>query len=123
MDERRIKPRVDTCLEARLEGAMNKNSVRIVDISEGGCYVDTMGESLVGELITVTIHTPNDEWISFKGEVAHCSPRLGFGVRFVELTDAQIEKLRVMMGLPSNDHNESLMRAVVHMDLTNSHAM
>ncbi|RYC03309.1 PilZ domain-containing protein, partial [Ciceribacter ferrooxidans] len=44
MDERRSKPRLNVSLDAFWHGETGRQSARVTDLSEGGCYLDTVGE-------------------------------------------------------------------------------
>lgn len=89
MPERRTKPRFEVCLDVRWQGSAPHYSVRIADISDGGCYVDTILEVTKGETLFLKIRMPDGGWFELEGVVAHHFPRLGFGVRFVNLNDEQ----------------------------------
>ena len=79
------------------DGESGKYAARVTDLSEGGCYVDTLGGTQVGEILNLKLQLPGGEWLELAGEVAHQSPPLGFGLRFGELTDEQIEKIRSLI--------------------------
>src|SRR5262245_54425403 len=100
MSDRRTEKRWDVCLDAVWDGKSGNYDARITDLSEGGCYVDTMGEAQVSEVITFKLQLPEGEWLELSGEVAHQTPPLGFGLRFVELTDEQRERLRLLLSQP-----------------------
>jgi len=51
---------------------------------------------------------PDQQWLQLRGEVAHYKPRLGFGVRFVELTDEQRKKIRALLGKEDGNQDQSL---------------
>jgi len=93
MSDRRTEKRWDVCLDAVWNGKSGNYTARVTDLSEGGCYVDTMGEAQVNEVITFKLQLPDGDWLELSGEVAHQTPPLGFGLRFVNLTDEQHEKL------------------------------
>ena len=97
MSDRRSEKRWDVCLDAVWDGKSGNHFARVTDLSEGGCYVDTLGEAQVGEVIVFKLQLPNSEWLELTGEVAHQTPPLGFGLKFVDLTDAQHEKLRALL--------------------------
>ena len=97
MSDRRTEKRLDVCLDAVWDGKSGNYSARVTDLSEGGCYVDSLGEAQIGEVIAFKLQLPNGEWIEFSGEVAHQSPPLGFGLRFVTLSDEQREKLHSLL--------------------------
>ena len=97
MSDRRTEKRCDVCLDAVWDGKSGNYGARVTDLSEGGCYVDTMGEAQVGEVISFKLQLPAGEWLELSGEVAHQTPPLGFGLRFVDLSDEQCEKLRALL--------------------------
>jgi len=93
MDDRRSKPRLSVHLDAVWNGGEERHSARITDLSEGGCYLDTVGEVMVGEIVAFRVLLPDDDWLYLEGEVRHHRHRLGFGVQFVDLNEEQTEKL------------------------------
>jgi hypothetical protein len=97
MSDRRTEQRRDVCLDAVWDGKSGNYTARVTDLSEGGCYVDTMGAAQVNEVITFRLQLPDGEWLELSGEVAHQTPPLGFGLRFIDLTDQQHEKLRSLL--------------------------
>ena len=104
MSDRRTEKRWDVCLDAVWEGKSGNHLARVTDLSEGGCYVDSLGEAQVNEVLNFKLQLPDGEWLELTGEVAHQTPPLGFGLRFIELTDSQHEKLRSLLDqlLPIN---------------------
>ena len=97
MSDRRSEKRWDVCLDAVWDGKSGNHLARVTDLSEGGCYVDTLGEAQVGEAVVFKLQLPNGEWLELTGEVAHQTPPLGFGLRFVNLTDQQQERLQSLL--------------------------
>ena len=110
MNDRRSQERLEVCLEAVWDGSGNR-SARITDLSEGGCYVDTTGETLTGELLNFRVQLPNGNWLELTGEVAHQMRTVGFGLRFVELSDEQREQLRQFIEYLKRPHEP--VRAVL----------
>ena len=94
MSDRRNEKRWDVCLDAVWDGKSGNYVARVTDLSDGGCYVDTLGEAQIGEVLAFKLQLPDGEWLQLTGEVAHQTPPLGFGLRFVDLTDEQHKKLR-----------------------------
>lgn len=47
-----------------------------------------------GEHLSLQIRMPDGEWFEVQGVVTHHYPQLGFGVRFVNLTDEQGRRIR-----------------------------
>ncbi len=97
MSDRRSEKRWDVCLDAVWDGKSGNYVARVTDLSEGGCYVDSLGEAVIGEVIVFKLQLPNGEWLELSGEVAHQTPPLGFGLRFVDLSDEQSERLRSLL--------------------------
>ena len=97
MSDRRTENRLEVCLDAIWDGNSGNYTARITDLSEGGCYVDSLGEAQVGELVKVKLQLQNGDWLEVTGAVAHQMPPMGFGIRFVDLDPEQLEKLRASL--------------------------
>src|SRR5258707_13474472 len=93
MSERRTDIRLEVCIDAIWDGALVNRRTRVADLSEGGCYIDSIAEVYVGEFLSLKIQLPTGQWLELTGEVAHRVARLGFGVRFVDLANEQLETL------------------------------
>jgi len=108
MDERRSKPRLSVSLDAvwNVDNG-GKNSARVTDVSEGGCYLDTVGEVMSGEIVAFRVLLPDDEWLYLEGEVKHHRHGFGFGVQFVDLNDEQTENLRQLLRLAQESGPET----------------
>jgi hypothetical protein len=105
MDERRSGKRWDVSLDAVWDGKSGNYTARITDLSDGGCYMDSLGDVTMGELLNFKLHLPNGAWLELTGEVAHHTPPVGFGVRFLDLSEEQLETLRAFIEY-LNDPNE-----------------
>ena len=97
MSDRRTEKRFDVCLDAVWDGNSGNYTARITDLSEGGCYVDSLGDAQVGEVLHVKLQLQNGDCLELTGEVAHQMPPMGFGVRFVNLSSEQLEKLHSLL--------------------------
>jgi hypothetical protein len=104
MSDRRREDRLEVCLDAVWDGKSGNYTARVTDLSEGGCYLDTMGEALSGEIVSFKLHMSGADWLDLTGEVAHQCPPMGFGLRFVDLTDEQLEKLRSLIAHLKGPH-------------------
>lgn len=111
MPERRRKERFEVCLDVVLEGGTG--SARIADLSEGGCYIDTLHETHLGERLRLSIKLPTGEWLDLEGEVAHVMPPLGLGIRFINLVPAARKKIAWVVRNLSNSGTNLLRRRVV----------
>src|SRR4029453_12604475 len=99
MDDRRSKPRLSVHLDAVWHGGEERHSARVTDLSEGGCYLDTVGEVMTGEIVAFRVLLPDDDWLYLEGEVKHHRHGFGFGVQFVDLNQEQTEKLSFLLQL------------------------
>ena len=84
--ERRISERVSVSLEAAWDGMSGNYRARISDISPHGCFLETIGQTSVGEIIRFRLLTPTGRWLLIEGEVSYYQPTLGFGLRFTDIS-------------------------------------
>src|SRR6476620_11016048 len=97
MDDRRKKPRLSVRLDAMWDSSTQAHSARVTDLSEGGCYLDSVGEVRSGEIVGFRVLLPDDDWLYLEGEVRHHRHGFGFGVQFVDLNEEQTEKLMFLL--------------------------
>ena len=105
MDDRRSEKRLEVCLDAVWDGHGNRPA-RITDLSEGGCFVDTTGEAYIGEVLTFHVEIPDGKSLELTGEVAHHMRPVGFGLRFVDMTDEQRELLLSFIEYLNKPHDQ-----------------
>ena len=86
-------------MEVTLESASCRRTVRISDISLGGCFIETISQLDRGERATFEMIQANGEKVSFNGTVAYSMNGVGFGVKFDELTEDQEYFLRRVVGV------------------------
>ena len=75
------------------DSSTQAHSARVTDLSEGGCFLDSVGEVRAGEIVGFRVLLPNDDWLYLEGEVRHYTAGRGFGVKFTELNEEQTENL------------------------------
>jgi hypothetical protein len=82
---RRKFDRIPGPFDGRRDGLI-ETPVRLYDLSQGGCFVNSLHEQEVGTVIGLKIDLPYEGWISARAETVH--KRLGFGyaVRFVDMS-------------------------------------
>jgi PilZ domain-containing protein len=98
MDDRRSKPRLSINLDAVWERSGDAPAARITNLSEGGCFLDTVGEVRQGEIVAFRVLMPNeDEWLYLEGEVRHHVKGIGFGVQFTDLNSDQESKVQELI--------------------------
>lgn len=97
MADRRSKPRLKVSLDAMWDSSTEAHSARVTNLSEGGCYLDSVGDVRQGEIVGFRILLPDGDWLYLEGEVRHHTPKTGFGVQFVDLNQNQQEKLQELL--------------------------
>jgi hypothetical protein len=90
-DERRSTPRLSVSLDASWD---RDHPARVSNLSEGGCYLDTVGEVRRGEIVGFRVLLPDGDFLYVEGEVRHYTPGVGFGVQFLDLNDEQRRNLK-----------------------------
>jgi len=102
--DRRRDKRWDVCLDAVWDSRSGNFTARVTDLSEGGCYIDSLNQPNVGDVLNLKLQLPNGDSLELTGEVAHQTPPLGFGLRFVELTEQQLKKLSSLIDYLKRTH-------------------
>jgi hypothetical protein len=80
--DRRSSERLLANLQVRWDGSSGAVGCRTEDISVSGCFVNTLGIVVPGQLISLEIRLPSGEWLPVKGEVTSYLPGMGFGLVF-----------------------------------------
>jgi hypothetical protein len=107
MDERRAKPRLSVSLEAVWDGSSGNHPARITNLSAGGCYLDTVGETLKGEVVCFRVLMPDDDWLYLEGEVRHHAVGKGFGVQFIDLDEEQEKEIDWLIRMTQESGREA----------------
>jgi hypothetical protein len=97
MDDRRSKPRLSISLDAVWERTNDAQKARLTNLSEGGCFMDTVGEVRQGEIVGFRVLMPDEDWLYLEGEVRHYIKGIGFGVQFTELNEDQGKKVQALI--------------------------
>lgn len=98
MDDRRSKQRLTVGLDAMWDSLTQAHHARVTNLSEGGCYLDSVGEVRRGEIVGFRVLLPDQDWLYLEGEVRH-HDTAGFGVKFVDLNEEQTEKLSWLLNI------------------------
>jgi len=107
MDERRSRPRLSVSLEAVWDSASDNHPALITDLSVGGCYLNTVGETRVGEMVGFRVLMPDGDWLYIEGQVRHHTVGLGFGVQFVDLEPEQEQKITWLLRMAQESGSAS----------------
>ena len=85
--ERRQHIRVDGPFDGCRHGGLDM-PVLIHNLSESGCFIDSLHAEETGRQLTLGVHPPGEDWITVKAEVVRGWLGFGFAIRFVEMSDA-----------------------------------
>ena len=92
MAERRAHPRVRGPFEGYWDGS-GRQGGRIVDLSVGGCFIESVTLPKAGQTVTVSIAISGGQ-INLPAEVLYAESNQGFAVRFVETPEEVTNVLR-----------------------------
>ena len=106
-DEKRKHGRVPLVLEVSWEGSGNKSSARTTDISATGCFIDTLGQVGINDILDLRFKPPAGDFISVEGKVMYQQPGVGFGVRFTRMSDADRRRLDSILNPDANASNSA----------------
>ena len=88
-DDRRSTERFTVSIEVEWEGLVGRKPGVINDISTLGCFVLCSGEVDDGENIKILFPMPSGKKLQLWGEVVNHVFEIGFGIRFIELSEGQ----------------------------------
>lgn len=69
----------------------------VTSLGLGGCFVKTKAEAADQQLLYINLWLPTERWLTLRGRVTYSIPRVGFGISFVDLPEAQQEVLRMLL--------------------------
>jgi PilZ domain len=104
MREARFHPRVPLRCEVSWNGSNTRPGIT-TDISRGGCYIESIVQVAVGEVLHCKLQLAPGHSLEFEGEVRYVHPTLGFGLRFRYLTNAQLKVLLRLIGSARADQS------------------
>jgi len=107
MEDRRSKPRLSVSLEAVWDSETDNHPALITDLSVGGCYLNTVGETRIGETVGFRVLLPDGDWLYVEGEVRHHTGGRGFGVRFIDLDPDREAKIEWLLRLAQEPGKET----------------
>lgn len=71
---------------------------KVLSLSGGGCLLKTPAiQPLFGKTIFIRVPLPDQEWWEISGTVLYYVREVGFGVEFSELSDDDMNTLRLLM--------------------------
>jgi PilZ domain-containing protein len=92
-EDRRQFTRVIGPFDGRRIGEL-ETPVRIYDLSEGGCFINSLHEQQPDVTVMLKIELPKEGWITVKARTLYRKPDFGFAMRFLEMTDEAAARLK-----------------------------
>jgi hypothetical protein len=68
--------------------------VRIYDLSEGGCFINSLHDQQPDVTVVLKIELPKEGWITVTARTLYRKADFGFAMRFIEMTDEAAARLR-----------------------------
>lgn len=90
---KRRYPRLPVLVECRLDGASGRHEMRMTDLSQAGCFVDTSMSFPEGTRVTLYAQLGEGE-VALPGRVVPVKTGgFGFGIAFVDVDEVAKKKL------------------------------
>src|SRR5215510_14654171 len=96
-DDRRNNNRMQVSIDIEWEGLVGRKPGVINDISTNGCFVLCSAEVEDGENVKILFPMPSGKKLQLWGEVVNHVVEIGFGIRFIELTEGQRDFLEIFV--------------------------
>jgi hypothetical protein len=104
--ERRLHERLSVYLRVRWEGQRGRYEGTVSDISAGGCFILTEGNTSLRELVKLEIELHTGARVRVWAEVTNQFAGVGFGVRYTEFEEDGAGKFKLSL-----EHTKSLKLA------------
>ena len=101
--DRRVDERLAVKMDVTCEASAGRFAGTMSDLSSTGCFILASGDVEDGDQVRIDIPLLAGGTLSLWGDIANHVPEIGFGVRFVALTDAQRVYLERYMDTMRND--------------------
>jgi len=92
-EDRRQYTRVIGPFDGKRLGEL-ETPVRIYDLSEGGCFINSLHEQQPDVTMMLRIELPKEGWITVKARTLYRKPDFGFAMRFLDMTDEAAARLK-----------------------------
>lgn len=70
---------------------------QITSLGADGCFVKTKAETSDNGTTYLSCWLPTGRWLKLRGSVTYRLPKIGFGVRFSDLTETEAELLDLLL--------------------------
>ncbi|MGH7783411.1 MAG: PilZ domain-containing protein [Candidatus Binatia bacterium] len=97
-NDRRRHERHAVRIDVDWENPMGKRAARISDVSVSGCFLLSSGEVDDGQIVKVLFPLSDGRRALFWGKIVNHVFDVGFGLKFVAITDMQQSLLKRLIG-------------------------
>jgi CheY-like chemotaxis protein len=97
-------------LDVVCQGTAGKFDALLGEINMTGCFIESMGQEIMGETIIFNVLLPSGIWVSLHGEVVDKKPPKGFEVRLVNLTEEQRKLLLQVVAAHGGNDAQQILR-------------
>lgn len=101
--ERRQARRIAGPFDGRWNGESGTRQCRIADLSEGGCFIDSLANNTVGSKVSVEFIFAGHSF-HLRSEVVYLDKAQGFAVRFTGNDPELIQTLSLAIGMALTAH-------------------
>lgn len=102
--------KVNVSLEVVWHGTAGKYDARMSEISLESCFIDSMGQEILGETISFKARLPAGHWINLQGEIIYREYPIGFEARFLDLTEETERLLTELIAAHGGKKAQQIMR-------------
>lgn len=97
-DERRIQPRFTTQFRSTFTGGRNEGNGRTLDLSIGGCKIESDAAVRQGEIFECRLHIPDLDWpIMIDEATIRWVEGKTFGLSFTRIRPGEQNKIRALV--------------------------
>jgi len=98
MPEHRKDTRVPVRLEVEWASGQRSRCPDVTsDLSLGGCYIESLNPVKVGQVLNLNLLLPANKTLPFRGEVRYHQPTIGFGIKFLGLSQFERDTLAALI--------------------------
>jgi hypothetical protein len=70
---------------------------RVTSLGPDGCFVKTKAEAGEDQELYINFWLPTERWLMLRGRVSYHLSKVGFGLAFINLSDAERDVLSVLL--------------------------
>ncbi len=97
-DERRVQPRFTTQFRSTLSGQEDEGQGRTLDISSGGCKIESDMKVVKGATFECRLHIPGFDWpLRIDGATVRWVAGNTFGIEFTRVSPEELSKLNTVL--------------------------